>query len=112
MRASAKLFLGEHDWTAFSAAQVDAESRVRNVIRCDVDDRWNQRGRCHLIEINVAAEGFLRYMVRSIAGTLLAAGRGEMDEESIARAIREGTRESVGATAPPFGLTLKSVQYD
>lgn len=112
MRRCARLFLGEHDWTAFSAAQSDSESRVRNVMQCDVDDRWNARGRDHLIEITVSANGFLRYMVRSIAGTLLAAARSEIDEETIARAIAAGDRNLVGATAPAHGLTLRSVQYD
>lgn len=112
MRSAANLFLGEHDWTAFSAAQSDAESRVRNVLKCDIDDRWSARGRCHLVAVSITANGFLRYMVRSIVGTLLAAGRGEIDEEVIARAIREGRRELAGPTAPAHGLTLKSVQYD
>jgi tRNA pseudouridine38-40 synthase len=112
MRSCAPLFLGEHDWTAFSAAQSEAESRVRNVLQCAIDDRWDAVGRCHLIEFRMSANGFLRYMVRSIVGTLLAAGRGEIDKESIAHAIREGGREMAGATAPAHGLTLKSVQYD
>lgn len=112
MRQCARLFLGEHDWTAFSAAQADAESRVRKVLRCDVDDRWNAMGRCHLIEFRVAANGFLRYMVRSIVGTLLAAGRAEIDANSIAQAIQSGQRDMAGATAPAHGLTLKSVHYD
>ena len=112
MRACSRVFVGEHDWTAFSAAQSDAESRVRTIEALDVDAGWNARGRCHLIEITVSANGFLRYMVRSIAGTLLAAGRGEMTEEVVARAIAEGKREAAGATAPAHGLTLKSVKYD
>jgi tRNA pseudouridine38-40 synthase len=112
IRSSALMFLGEHDWTAFSAAQSDAESRVRNIFQCDVDDRWSARARGHLIEISVSANGFLRYMVRSIVGTLLAIGRGELEEHAIKSAIDEGTRELVGATAPAHGLTLRSVQYD
>ena len=112
MRSSARLFLGEHDWTAFSAAQSDAESRVRNIFQCDVDDHWSARARCHLIEISVSANGFLRYMVRSIVGTLLAVGRGELDDRAVKRAIGEGHRDLVGATAPAYGLTLRSVQYD
>jgi tRNA pseudouridine38-40 synthase len=51
-------------------------------------------------------------MVRSIAGTLLAVGRGELDESTIKRAIAEGDRNLAGATAPAHGLTLRSVQYD
>lgn len=112
MRACAKTFLGQHDWTAFSAAQTGVESRVRTVTRCDIDDRWNARGRCHLIEVTVTANGFLRSMVRSIVGTLLGVARGEIDEQTIVRAIREGDRNLVGATAPALGLTLRSVQYD
>jgi len=112
VRKCAQLFVGEHDWTAFSAAQTDADSRVRTVTRCEVDDHWDARGRCHLIEISVTANGFLRYMVRSIAGTLLAAARAEIDESQIARALTEGDRSLSGATAPAHGLTLRSVQYD
>src|SRR5713226_4325116 len=76
MRSCASLFLGGHDWTAFSAAQSDAESRVRNLTGLVISDGWDGRGRCHLIEFTITANGFLRYMVRSIVGTLLAAGRG------------------------------------
>jgi len=60
----------------------------------------------------MSASGFLRYMVRSIVGTLLAAGRYEIDEGTIARAIQGGDRSLAGATAPAHGLTLMSVQYD
>jgi tRNA pseudouridine38-40 synthase len=112
MRACARLFLGQHDWTAFSSAQVEAQTRVRDITRLDVSERWDERGRARLIEIETSADGFLRYMVRSIAGTLLALGRGEMDEERVERAIAGGARELAGATAPPHGLTLMRVQYD
>jgi tRNA pseudouridine38-40 synthase len=62
--------------------------------------------------MTMSADGFLRYMVRSIAGTLLAAGRDELDAELIARAIKEGNRSLAGATAPACGLTLLSVRYE
>ncbi|HEV2913326.1 MAG TPA: tRNA pseudouridine(38-40) synthase TruA [Pyrinomonadaceae bacterium] len=112
MRAAARLFLGQHDWTAFSAAQSEAVSRVRDITRLEITEAWEKRGRGRLIEITVSADGFLRYMVRSIAGTLMAAGRGELDEERVALAISTGARELVGATAPACGLTLVHVQYD
>ncbi|HVS20711.1 MAG TPA: tRNA pseudouridine(38-40) synthase TruA [Pyrinomonadaceae bacterium] len=112
MRACASQFLGKHDWTAFSAAQSDAESRVRTISSLEIEDGWDGRGHCHLIEVAATANGFLRYMVRSIVGTVLAVGRGEIDEETIARALREGSRDLAGPTAPAHGLTLKSVQYD
>ena len=112
IRGCARLFLGEHDWTAFSAAQSDAESRVRTVTQLEISAGWDGRGLCHLIEFTVTANGFLRYMVRSIVGTLLAAGRGEIEAETVRRAIGDGDRNLVGPTAPACGLTLLRVQYD
>jgi tRNA pseudouridine38-40 synthase len=111
MRECAGLFIGEHDWTAFSAAQSDAETRLRTITQLEISAGWDERGLCHLIEFTVSAKGFLRYMVRSIIGTLLAAGRGEITGESVARAIREGDRNLAGPTAPACGLTLLRVEY-
>jgi tRNA pseudouridine38-40 synthase len=111
MRRSARLFLGEHDWTAFSAAQSDAESRVRTVTQLDVSRIVDDRGRCNLIEFTISAQGFLRYMVRSIVGTLLAVGRNEIDEGQVTRAIGDGDRSLAGPTAPASGLTLVKVEY-
>ena len=112
VRQCAQLFLGEHDFTAFSAAQSDVQGRVRNVTRLEVSGRWSTTGRGHLIELEISADGFLRYMVRSIVGTLLEAGRGERDAASIAHALASGDRARAGATAPAKGLTLVEVLYD
>lgn len=111
MRQCAQLFLGEHDWTAFSSAQSDAETRVRTITRCEVRERYDERARARMIEMTMSADGFLRYMVRSIAGTLMAVGRSEMDCAKVSEAIESGDRSLVGATAPACGLTLVSVDY-
>jgi len=111
MRAAGELFLGRHDWTAFSAAQSDVEDRVRTITELEVSRRFDARSRSTLIEIKVSAEGFLRYMVRSIAGALMAAGRSELDHSAIEQAIETGVRPIVAATAPACGLTLLSVKY-
>lgn len=111
MRACAQVFVGEHDWTAFAAAQSNAESRVRTVTELNITDGWDSRGRCHMIEFTISADGFLRYMVRSIVGTLLAVGRNEIDNAAVLKALTDGDRSLVGPTAPAHGLTLLSVQY-
>lgn len=111
MRACARLFLGQHDWMAFSSAQSDAQTRVRTITRLEINEAWDERGRGRLIEITASADGFLRYMVRSIAGTLMEVGRGRLDEAVVERAINKGERALVGATAPACGLTLLHVQY-
>src|SRR6185295_9125277 len=112
MQACAQVFLGTHDWTAFSSAQSDTETKTRTITRLTVDRRMDERAGWPLVELVVTADGFLRYMVRSIAGTLMAVGRGEMDSELVQSAISEGSRSLVGATAPACGLTLLSVRYE
>lgn len=112
MIESAQLFLGTHEWSAFSSAQSDAERKTRTITDLAIVSRWDDNVGCRLIEMTMSADGFLRYMVRSIAGTLLAAGRGELDRQLIERAINEGDRSLAAATAPACGLTLVSVRYE
>ncbi len=112
MNDAARLFLGKHDWTAFSAANSDAEHRVRTVQEFSVVSRWDSRASAAIIEFTIRGDGFLRYMVRSIVGTLLEVGRGEKDFDTIQTAIVGGDRNLAGATAPAHGLTLVKVYYE
>lgn len=112
MRQAADVFVGTHDWTAFSAAQSDAESRVRTITHLEIEERCDSRAPGRIVEMRFSADGFLRYMVRSIAGTLMAVGRGEMDLELVRKAINERDRSLAAATAPACGLTLVSVNYE
>jgi len=112
MAAAAKLFIGEHDWTAFSAAQADGESRVRTITEAALESVSSERLGGRLIQFRVSADGFLRYMVRSIVGTLLEVGRAEKGADALAEAIETGNRNLAGATAPANGLTLHKVFYD
>lgn len=112
MHQGAQLFRGRHDWTAFSAAQSDVEDRVRTVTRLEVSKRTSERSRGTIIEIRVSAEGFLRYMVRAMAGTLMALGRGELDHDAIGEALETGNRPLAAVTAPACGLTLLFVRYE
>ena len=112
MREGAELFSGRHDWTAFSAAQSDVEDRVRTVTELEITERADERAQGTLIEIRVSAEGFLRYMVRAMAGTLMALGRAELDHDAITEALETGNRPLAAVTAPACGLTLLRVRYE
>lgn len=112
MNDAARLFLGEHDWSAFASVHTDGESKVRDVRRFNVTSKWDERARAVLIEFEITANGFLRYMVRSIVGTIIEVGRGERDLESVETAIRTSDRKHAGATATAKGLTLHKVKYD
>lgn len=112
MNEAARFFLGEHDWTAFSAARSDVETRVRTVKSFTVESVWDARANASIIEFRISGDGFLRYMVRSIVGTMLEVGRGEKDSDTIQTAIVGGDRDLAGNTAPACGLTLMKVDYE
>lgn len=112
MNEAARVFLGKHDWTAFSSANSDAQTRVRTINEFSVESIWDARANASIIEFRITGDGFLRYMVRSIVGTMLEVGRGEKDFDTIQTAIISGNRELAGITAPSNGLTLVKVFYD
>jgi len=112
MTNAARLLLGEHDWTAFASAQSDGDSRLRTVLDVSIQSRWDDRASANLLEFQITANGFLRYMVRSIIGTLIEVGRGEKDSDTIQTAIVTGDRSLAGKTAPAHGLTLQRVDYE
>jgi tRNA pseudouridine38-40 synthase len=112
MTEASRLFLGEHDWTAFSSAQSDGENRVRNITDVDIRSVWDDRANGTIIECQITGTGFLRYMVRSIVGTLIEVGHGTRDVDSVQTAIVTGDRKLAGKTAPAQGLTLLRVEYD
>ena len=105
MQRAAALLVGQHDFSAFTIAGLEIEDRVRRLTRLDVEA--DEPG----IKITAAADGFLRYMVRTIAGTLIDVGRGRRRAESVGAALASRRREEAGATAPAHGLTLVRVDY-
>ena len=112
MNETARLFLGEHDWTAFSSANSEVGHRVRTITDFTVESKWDNRGNAAMIEFKISGNGFLRYMVRSIVGTMLEVGRGEKDSDTIQTAIITGDRSLAGMTSPALGLTLLKVHYE
>ena len=61
--------------------------------------------------MEVEGDGFLRHMVRNIAGTLVEIGLGRYAPGQIDRILASRDRAQAGVTAPPQGLFLKRVLY-
>jgi tRNA pseudouridine38-40 synthase len=106
MREAARALLGEHDFACFQAAGSGVEQSVRKLFRVEI------LGTCGgEILMEVEGAGFLRHMVRNIAGTLLEVGRGRRAPDSMPTLIAGRERAGAGPTAPAKGLTLVWVRY-
>ena len=104
MRQTAAWFPGEHDFSAFCGNAKIKKSTVRFIRSLDVDRVGEE------IRITVTGNGFLHNMVRIIAGTLIEAGRGERQPDSVAE-LFGGKRADAGFLAPAQGLCLQEVYY-
>jgi tRNA pseudouridine38-40 synthase len=107
MRAGAEAMLGVHDFACFQAAGSDVTETVREIMRLEVAGAPGGE-----IEIEVEGSGFLRHMVRNIAGTLVEIGKGKRGPDSIPALIEGRDRGAAGPTAPAAGLTLVWVKYE
>lgn len=105
MHAAAQSLVGEHDFQSFRAAACQARHAVREVIAVSV----RREGRRVILDIK--ANAFLHNMVRIVAGSLIAVGRGERDVGWTAELLAARDRTLGGATAPPGGLVFLQPDY-
>ncbi len=105
MAEAACSFIGKHDFSAFRASNCVAKTTVRRIDTVDISVQGN------FITIDVVGEGFLKYMVRVMVGTLVDVGRGRFTADHISRLIVSRDRKMAGITAPACGLCLIKVFY-
>ncbi len=114
MRKAASYFPGTHDFSSFRASGSEAKTSIRTVFRCEVatlDERPFPSVHGEHFHIIVAANGFLRYMVRNMVGLLVEVGLGTRPPECVPEVLQARDRSLAGRTAPPQGLYLVRVEY-
>lgn len=105
MSHAAERLLGEHDFSAFRAADCQARHATRELRQIEVrrEGDW--------ISVTVSANAFLQHMVRNIVGTLVAVGKQDQPVEWVTEVLESRDRRRAGVTAPAAGLTLLHVEY-
>ncbi|MEQ8161726.1 MAG: tRNA pseudouridine synthase A, partial [Smithellaceae bacterium] len=106
MKQAAGYLIGRYDFSCFCATGSSVKDRTRTVKSVGII-----KGDDGLLEITIEAQGFLRYMVRNIVGTLVEIGRGKREPSEMKEIIDSRDRNIAGITAPACGLYLKEVKY-
>lgn len=106
LRAS-KWILGTHDFKSFEGTG-SPRSHTRRVV---TEAKLARHDNNHII-FTITADGFLRYMVRNIVGTLVDVGLSKLTPKQFGEILNSKNRTLAGATAPPQGLFLVRVYYD
>lgn len=126
MIAATAPLVGEHDFAAFQGSGSDVKTTVRRMLAAELAeveintdqpvalpaldnnaDRVNGR----LLRFEITGTGFLRHMVRTIVGTLVDIGRGNLAPDQMTGIIASRDRSRTGQTAPAQGLMLWKVTY-
>ncbi len=106
MAEAAALLVGEHDFSAFRAAECQAKSPVRHLRHLSVrrEGEW--------VIFDLAANAFLHHMVRNIVGCLVYVGKGRHPPAWLGELLAERDRRLAAPTFAPDGLYLTGVDYD
>jgi tRNA pseudouridine38-40 synthase len=108
MRRAGETLVGRHDFAAFQGTGSDVPHTVRTVESIE----WQEGcGPDTPLVLTITADGFLRHMVRAIAGTLVDIGLGRWPPAEVGKILSSRDRRRAGRTAPPHGLFLRHVRY-
>ena len=107
MRQAAKIFMGAHDFKAYSANRNDGkpENTVKTISKLEIAEDGGE------IAITVEGDGFLYKMVRMLVGALVQVGRGKLSEADLQTALQSKKRGNLIQAAPAQGLFLDEVFY-
>ena len=106
MQQAANQLLGEHDFSAFRAAECQAKTPVRTLSELKIR-------RVHdLVLFDLRANAFLHHMVRNIIGGLVYVGKGKYPPTWLAEILAGRDRKLAAPTFAPDGLYLSGVEYD
>ena len=104
MRAATSYFEGTQDFAAL--ATQETRGTVRTVYLCRLDAQGRD------LTLHIAADGFLRNMVRTVVGTLLYIGEGKLQPRDVASILESRDRKKAGPNVPPHGLYFAEAGYE
>lgn len=106
MNEAALYLIGRQDFASFCRTHTDVKTTICNLTQA----QWREVGDGHAI-FTIAADRFLRNMVRAVVGTLFLVGQGKMNKEQFAQVVNQHQRSAAGDSAPAQGLYLTRIDY-
>ena len=106
MKDGIKYFLGTHDFTSYSR-YVDKKPTIRTIYKAEINELDDD-----ILEFIFIGNGFLKYMVRIMVGTLIDVGLHKKESSDILKILELKDRTKASKTAKPNGLFLYKVYYE
>ena len=106
MQAASARLLGEHDFSAFRAADCQAKSPIKTMSRAEVRQCGN------MFVFDFEASAFLHHMVRNLVGTLVYIGKGTQPAGWVDELLQMKDRKLAAPTFSPDGLYFRGPVYE
>ncbi|WP_153131403.1 tRNA pseudouridine(38-40) synthase TruA [Dechloromonas hortensis] len=106
MQDAAGRLLGEHDFSAFRAAECQAKTPIKTLSRAEV----RQCGSMFVFDFEATA--FLHHMVRNLVGTLVYIGKGTQSPGWVDELLQARDRKLAAPTFSPDGLYFRGPLYE
>ena len=111
MQRACKLFIGGHDFYNFARRDANISSTFRTIISCEILQAQASTFGNKIYYLKIVGNGFLRHMVRYIAGALFALGRSQLSLSDISEALVDHKEEKISPRAKSHGLHLIQICY-
>lgn len=111
MEQACKLFIGEHDFYSYAKRDTKMNSTFRTILSCQILQAPPSTFGNEIYYLKIVGEGFLRHMVRYIAGALFALGRNQLNMSDISEALIHPQGEKISPKAKSRGLHLIHISY-
>lgn len=99
------IFIGTHDFRSFISGEDKRENSVRTIKSIDFEINED------ILKITITGDGFMKYQIRNIVGSLVEVGNGKKNKEDLIRIMELKNRSKAGFMVPACGLYLKAVKY-
>jgi tRNA pseudouridine38-40 synthase len=106
MAEAAQYLVGEHDFSAFRAAECQAKSPIRNLYQASIVKH------CDYLVFDFSGNAFLHHQVRNMVGALIYVGKGSYAPDFVKTLLEAKDRKKSPPTFSPDGLYLTGVDYE
>lgn len=102
---ASNIFIGTHDFRSFISGEDKRENSVRTIKTIDLELTND------ILKITIIGDGFMKYQIRNIVGSLVEVGNGKKNKEDLIKIMELKDRSKAGVMVPACGLYLKAVKY-
>ena len=111
MQEGCKRFIGQHDFYSFAKRDANISSTLRTIFDCEISQTQPLSFGNEIYCLRIVGNGFLKLMVRYIAGALFALGRNQISLNDISQALVNRREEKLSPKAKSRGLHLIQINY-